>query len=539
MASPFSAETREATLAALPSTDLDLLVIGGGITGAGVARDAALRGLAVALVERTDWAAGTSSRSSKLIHGGVRYLELGDVGLVRESANERAVLRRIAPHLAEPLRIVMPTYSRTAHAKLGLGLWTFERIATVPADERHEMWDRTQALAAEPLLDGARLHGAAVFTEYLTDDARLVLETVRGAHAAGALCANHVEVTGIAGTEVTMRDRLGGRVIRVPSRVLVNAAGPWVDEVRRHAGALVGPRLHLTKGIHLVVPHERLPVRHIVVMLARDRRSAFAVPRDGVTYLGTTDTDHGPPADHPPVTREDAGYLLDAAERTFGGPPLAVGDVVAAWAGLRPLLHEEGKRPSEISRKDEIMTSGSGLISIAGGKLTTHRRMAERVIDLVVRRLGRRTEPCRTDAVPLPGGDLAPEEVAPLRETLRERLPQLGPGGAERLVRLYGTGSRRLLARVEQNGRSGELLPGPPAVLRAEIEMTLDEEMALTLEDVLERRTRLLLFGAEQGLACAEAVAAIAAARLGWDRERTAAELASYRALAESLRRFP
>jgi len=537
VASPFSPETREANLAALPAADLDLLVVGGGITGAGVARDAALRGLAVGLVERTDWGAGTSSRSSKLIHGGVRYLEMGDVGLVRESATERAVLRRLAPHLAEPVRMVMPTYSRTAHAKLGIGLWTFERIATVEADERYEMWDRDAALAAEPLLDGTRLHGAAVFTEYLTDDARLVLETVKGAHAAGALCANHVEATEIARDGVSLRDRLTDRVLRVRARIVVNAAGPWVDEVRRRAGALAGARLHLTKGIHLVVPHERLPVRHVVVMMAHDRRSAFAVPRDGITYLGTTDTDHGPPADHPAVERADADYLLDAAERTFAAAAPRVGDVVASWAGLRPLLHEDGKAPSEISRKDEIMTADSGLISIAGGKLTTHRRMAERVVDLVVRRLGRRTEPCRTATVPLPSGALAVDEIVPLARTLAARFPALGPHGGTRLVRLYGTGCRDLLARAERDPRAAETLPGT-AVLRAEIDKVLDDEMALTLGDVLERRTRLLLFDPGQGLACAEAVAAIAATRLGWDAARTSRELDAYRTLATDLRRF-
>jgi len=537
MASPFSPETREATLAALPTADLDLLVVGGGITGAGVARDAALRGLAVGLVERTDWGAGTSSRSSKLIHGGVRYLEMGDVGLVRESATERAVLRRLAPHLAEPVRMVMPTYSRTSHAKLGIGLWTFERIATVEADERHVMWDRDEALAAEPLLDGTRLHGAAVFTEYLTDDARLVLDTVKGAHVAGALCANHVEATEISGDVVALRDRLTDRVLRVRARAVVNAAGPWVDEVRRRAGALSGARLHLTKGIHLVVPHARLPVRHVVVMMAHDRRSAFAVPRDGITYLGTTDTDYGPPADHPAVERADADYLLDAAGRTFAAAAPRVTDVVTSWAGLRPLLHEEGKAPSEISRKDEIMTADSGLISIAGGKLTTHRRMAERVVDLVVRRLGRRTEPCRTATVPLPSGGLAVDEIGTLARTLATRFPALGPHGGARLVRLYGAGCRDLLARAERDPRAAETLPGT-AVLRAEIEMVLDDEMALTLEDVLERRTRLLLFDPAQGLACAEAVAAMAATRLGWDAARTARELAAYRTLATDLRRF-
>src|SRR2546430_2546190 len=295
MAAPFSPETREAGLAALPSADLDLLVIGGGITGAAVARDAALRGLAVALVERIDWAAGTSSRSSKLIHGGVRYLQQGDVSLVREAAAERAVLRRIAPHLALPCRMLMPTRSRAAQAKLGLGLWTFERIAGIPADERYERWSASETLRREPTLDGPQLHGAVAFTEYLTDDARLVPDTVRGAHAAGARCA--------------------------------------------------------------------------------------------IAY--------------PEVTSEDAAYLFEAAERTFAAPPLTSADVVATRAGLRPLLHEEGKGPSEISRRDEIMEAENGLVSIAGGKLTTHRRMAERVVDLVCRRLGG-IRPFRTHTPALP-----------------------------------------------------------------------------------------------------------------------------------------
>jgi len=537
MAAPFSPETREAALAALPSADLDLLVIGGGITGAAVARDAALRGLGVALVERIDWAAGTSSRSSKLIHGGVRYLQQGEVGLVREAATERAVLRRIAPHLAVPCRMLMPTHSRGAHAKLGLGLWTFERIAGTPADERFERWSAEETLRREPTLDGRQLHGAVTFTEYLTDDARLVLDTVRGAHAAGALCVNHAEVTAVGGHEVTVQDALGGPSRRVRSRLVVNAAGPWVDVVRERAGALSGARLHLTKGIHLVVPRARLPIRHIVVMQARDRRSVFAVPHGEFTYLGTTDTDYGAPAAYPEVTADDAAYLLEAAGRTFTGPPLSAGDVVAAWAGLRPLLHEEGKSPSEISRRDEIMTAKNGLVSIAGGKLTTHRRMAERVVDLVCQQLGV-TRSCRTDSVPLPNGEEGPEALGRLGEEVATRLPQLPAGGTERLLALHGSGCRRLLARVAARPASGTLLPGPTGVLGAEIEEALDDEMALTLEDVLDRRTRLLLFDARQGLDTLEAVASIAAARLGWDSTRTAAEIDGYRRLAASLRSF-
>src|SRR5262245_11194934 len=530
-----SPAARAAALAALPGADLDVLVVGGGITGAGIARDAALRGLSVALIEAVDFAAGTSSRSSKLIHGGVRYLQQGDVGLVREAASERVRLRRIAPHLAVPLLMVMPTYGRGMHMKLGTGLWAFEKIATIDASERHRMWNRAEALAEEPCLAGDGMHGAAAFVEYLTDDARLVLATVAGAAQAGALCVNHAEVVTIDRGVVSLRDQLGGGTLEARARVVVHAAGPWVEEIWRRAGARPARGLQLTKGIHVVVDHARLPLRHAVVMQAHDRRSVFAVPRDGVTYLGTTDTLFDAPALQPGVTAADVEYLLDAARRTFAGRPLSADDVRAAWAGLRPLLREEGKAPSEISRKDEIASDAdTGLISIAGGKLTTYRRMAERVVDLVLEHLGRSGRECQTDTVPLPGGEATTLDAA----TLAARLPQLSATDAARLLRLHGAGCERILARVERDPAAGEVVAGLPGVLRAEIEHVLDEEMALTLEDLLDRRTRSLSFDARQGIDGVEAAAAIAAPRLGWDAARSAAEIDGYRRLAASLRSF-
>jgi len=533
MPSPFSAGTREATLASLGTAELDVLVVGGGITGAGVARDAALRGLRVALVEAVDFAAGTSSRSSKLIHGGVRYLQQGELALVRESATERAVLRRIAPHLAEPIVMLMPTYGRASHAKLGLGLWTFDRLASIAAEERHELVGRDEALRREPTLDGRALYGAALFTEYRTCDARLVLATVLGAHAAGALCVNHAAVVALSSGEATVRDELTGITRRVRARVVVNAAGPWVDAVRGMTGPIAGAGLHLTKGIHLVVPHERLPIRHAVVMAARDKRGVFAVPRGAATYLGTTDTDYGPPALNPDVTAADADYLLEAAQRTFAGAPISRADVVAAWAGLRPLLHEEGKSPSEISRRDEIMVGADGVVSVAGGKLTTHRRMAERVVDIVYERLGRRPEPARTADVALPGGERSPADLTVLAAELGRALPALGPHGVKRLVMHYGAAAERFVAG------DPAMLPGPTPALPAEVVTAVEEEMALTLEDVLDRRLRLLYFDAHQGLEVVEAAAALVAPRLGWDAARTDREIAGYRRLAENLRRFP
>jgi glycerol-3-phosphate dehydrogenase len=525
VAAPLSPATRASALRALGDRQIELLVIGGGITGAGIARDAALRGIETGLVEAEDFAAGTSSRSSKLIHGGLRYLQQGDVALVREAATERAVLRRIAPHLAEPRRMVMPTYRMTTQLKLRAGLFMFEKLAPMDADESHCIWGDAEASAAEPLLAGTGLHGAVAFTEYLTDDARLVLANVTDAHAAGALIANHAEVTALERGRVTVRDALSGETFVVRPRVVVNAAGPWVDELRRRAHAEGGRRLQLTKGIHLVVPWERLPVRHCVIMTAHDKRSVFVVPRDGTTYIGTTDTFYPTPARVPEVTREDVDYLFEATNRTFRNVRLTSADVTGSWSGLRPLLAEEGKSPSEISRRDEIMVDdATGLITIAGGKLTAYRRMAERIVDLVYQQLGRRTEPCRTADRPLPGG-----------ETPAPALPASLPASTQsRLVRLYGGSLARLLAR---DGGPAPLA-GIPSVLRVEIENAIDEEMALTLEDVLERRTRALLFDPSQGLGGVEEVADVMARRLDWDPDRRASEVDRYRRLAASLRSF-
>jgi len=529
-----SPAARVAALETLPTADLDLLVIGGGITGAGVARDAAARGLRTALVEAVDFAAGTSSRSSKLIHGGVRYLAQGDVGLVREAANERAVLRRIAPHLCTPVHMVMPTYRRSTHMKLAAGLWAFEKLATIEPADRHRMLDKRDALLDEPQLAPDGLFGACTYVEYLTDDARLVLANVKSAAEAGALCVNHVEVTALEKGAVRLRDRLDGRELTVRARVVVNAAGPWVDQLRERAQALSGRRVQLTKGIHLVVDHARLPLRHVVVMNARDKRPVFAVPRDGITYLGTTDTHYSAPTLHPEVTADDADYLLEAANNTFAGAPLGRGDVLATWAGLRPLLQEPGKAPSDISRKDEVMVDeASGLVTIAGGKLTAYRRMAERVVDLVYERLGKTPPPCSTGDRPLAGGEASADVTR-----LGAAFPALSGTALARIVRHHGAGCGELIARVERAPRAAEPVAGLPGVPRAEIEHALEAEMALTLEDLLARRTRVLLFAHDQGLGGVEAVAGMAAERLGWSAERRDDEITRYRRLAADARSF-
>jgi glycerol-3-phosphate dehydrogenase len=544
----FSFRSRAKNLGVLAEQHFDLIVIGGGITGAGVARDAALRGLAVALVERRDFASGTSSRSSKLIHGGLRYLQQGDVGLVREAATERYAVRKLAPHLARPVQMLVPAGSRATYAKLSVGLWTYDRIAGVSDDERYSMLDRDETLALEPRLRAERIYGAGLYYEYVTDDARLVVEVMKSAAALGVVIANYAAADGfviengqVVGVEV--RDQLTGDTFTTRGSVVVNAAGPWVDAVRLLSEPADKPRLRLTKGIHLGIRTDRIGLSHIVVMNARDKRGVFAIPRGAVTYLGTTDTDYPQPEDYPYITHDDVDYLLDAANRTFDvDPPLVAEDVVSAWAGLRPLLHQEGKRPSELSRKDEIMVGAGGLLSIAGGKLTTFRRMSERVVDLACERL-------QAQGVKLParrgssedtilGSGHTGDDVDGFAERLRTRWPRVGRDVVDRLVALYGSNAERVVDGIAADPVLAEQFSPSLPVTRAEVEYALREEMALTLEDFMERRSRLLLWEPDNGQAVAEGVAHVMAAALGWDTARIQDEVARYRSLVERLKCF-
>jgi glycerol-3-phosphate dehydrogenase len=466
---------------------LDLLVVGGGITGAGVVRDAAMRGMRAGLVERGDFASGTSSRSSKLIHGGVRYLEQGEIALVREAAVERAILRRIVPHLAVRAHMVMPVHGRTPAGllKLRAGLWAYEKLVHLEDDERHETWDRDETVRRIRGIESERLQGSAVFTEYVTDDARLVVETLKSARRHGARIANHapavrLEPIGGGRMRATVRDATDGREITFECASVVNAAGPWVDAVRKLGGA-AKPRMHLTKGIHLVVSRERLPLDDVLVMRAADRRSVFIVPHDEIVWIGTTDTDWPEPVERPTIVRDDVDYLLEATNRILPTARIGHADVTGAWAGVRPLLHQEGKSPSEISRRDEVMEEPGGLLSIAGGKLTTYRVMAERVVDQVVSRSGLRAGPCRTsdEALVAPGERVVP----PVRTTLSDE----------------------------------------------EVRHAVEEECALDVADVLERRARINLFAQDQGRGDVERVAGVMAGLLGWDGDRQAREVALYR----------
>lgn len=537
----FSFRTRKENLKRLSGEVFDVLVIGGGITGAGIAREASLRGLSVALVERKDFAIGTSSRSSKMIHGGLRYLQQGDVALVMEAANERRVLRKLASHLVRPEKMIVPVQGRSGYAKIRAGLWTFDRMARVVKEERNEMLGQEEALALEPSLDKETLYGAGVYYECLTDDARLVMENLKSAAALGAVIVNYASVTSFLSedgrlTAGVVHDTRSDTAFPVRARVIVNAAGPWVDEVRMRQGNDESSRLHLTKGIHLVIPRDRLPIRHTVIMTARDRRPVFAVPKGDIVYLGTTDTDYEGGFDDPAVTADDVEYLMEATNRTFAVNPIAARDVVGAWAGLRPLLHEEGKPPSEISRKDEIMVSPKGLISIAGGKLTTYRKMAERVLMMILTQLSEyevefpESAIGASDEVPLCGGNLD-EDIAVYVETLQAKWPTVDPTVIERLISLYGSNGERVVQGIAAEPALGERCASDSTVTRGEVEYAVREEMAMTVRDFLDQRARLFLWDPGNGVAEAEGVANVMAAQLGWNAARIESEVADYRML--------
>ena len=384
-------------IAALQARSFDVVVIGGGITGAGIALDAATRGLTVALVEKGDYASGTSSKSTKLIHGGLRYLKQLDVALVREVGQERAAVHRLAPHLVQPEKMFIPIIEDGQMGRLttSLALWVYDKLAGVDGEDQRYMLDREEALAAEPMLDPTRVEGGAMYAEYRTDDARLTIENLKTAAALGAVCANYAEVTTLIHGDdgrvagVTVRDGLGDDSFDVHGAVVINAAGPWVDFIREIDRSLEGKRVFHAKGVHFVVPRERFPVRQSIYFDLPDGRMCFAIPRDRATYFGTTDTPFEADPNQVTPDGDDLAYLLHGVNAMFPELDLRADEIESSWAGLRPLIYEPGKSASEMSRRDEIFESESGLLSIAGGKLTGYRKMSERIMDKVVRRLGR------------------------------------------------------------------------------------------------------------------------------------------------------
>ncbi|MFF2889729.1 glycerol-3-phosphate dehydrogenase/oxidase [Paenibacillus sp. NPDC057967] len=506
--SAFHANERLRLLERMAESRLDVLVIGGGITGAGIALDAASRGMKAGLVEMQDFAAGTSSRSTKLIHGGLRYLKQLEIGVVAEVGKERAVVYENGPHVTTPERMLLPLYQGGTFGKLttSMALRFYDFLAGVKKDERRSMLSSSATLQREPLLKRNGLKGGGLYVEYRTDDARLTIEVLKKAVSWGALAVNYAKAEElqrgadgkIAGAMV--RDRLGGGLFRVEAGVVINATGPWVDEIRESDGSRQGKTLHLTKGVHLVFDGARFPLRQAVYFDTPDGRMVFAIPREGKAYLGTTDTDYIGDMANPAMTREDRDYLLNAVNSMFPTLGLTAADVESSWAGLRPLVHQEGKSPSEISRRDEIFVSPSGLLSIAGGKLTGYRKMAEAVVDRAVK-LGQAAGalafgPSQTRELPISGGETGGSdgfEAYVSEKTAAGMALGLEAADASGLARRYGSNVDVLFGLYPEAIKLAEK-HGLPIKLALQLLYAIREEMTVKPVDFFIRRTGLLLF---------------------------------------------
>jgi glycerol-3-phosphate dehydrogenase len=518
----FSFSDRRRWLEEAAAGIVDVLVVGGGITGAGVAREAALRGLSVVLLDQGDFASGTSSRSSKLIHGGVRYLAQGDIALVREAARERSILRSIAPHLARPLRMVIPAPSLAGRVKLAAGLWTFAKLAGDVDDAGHEILSHAEATMLESGLRPAAVAGGAIaFTEYATNDARLTLETVKTAARSGARVANYARVKALrreraGGVRAAVQDLAADQDLEISARCVVNAAGPWFDAVNELLDTAAPKAMQLTRGIHIVFRRDVLPVANSVVLRAQDGRSTFVVPSGSVVYIGTTDTLFDGSPGEPGVSQDDVRYLLDSVAGTFS-TTLRAEEIIGIWSGVRPLLRADGKKPSEISRRDEVRVGPGPVVAVAGGKLTTYRRMAERVIQSVLELLGRPDAPGAGESArrPLVGGSVT--DQARLRETTA---PLGEPEMEDRLWQTYGIAAAQILEEIRMSPEAGLPVDGLEDLSVAEIEHAIRYEMAIELDDVLRRRSRAGMFRTAEACAAAAPVGKIMAHALGWSTEK-------------------
>jgi glycerol-3-phosphate dehydrogenase len=521
----FDARARDGVLDEVDGQTFDFVIVGGGINGAGIAHDAALRGLKVLLVEQHDLAFGTSSRSSKLIHGGLRYLESYQFKLVFEGTNERAALRKVAPHLVRPLLFALPVYENARHPLwvVDVGLWMYDSLSLFKVENRHiTLRSPKRMLEREPLLNPKGLTGGIIYYDCMTDDARLTLENALAASELGSPVLTHASVVGIEGLEgrdpvkIAIEDRVRQRRIHVRAKGVVNSTGVWTDKTRKLAsidGAVIRP----TKGVHLVVPRERLPIKHAAALLApQDGRVFFAIPWNGRTVIGTTDTDYTASYQSIAVNATDVDYLLLAANHHFPSARLETEDVIATWAGLRPLIRaEEGASASDVPREHKIFRDGK-MVTIAGGKLTTYRRMAAEVVDAAVDVTGARCAGSSTGSAILPGGRGLHEDFDALAASLVEkaRIPE---DVATRLANVYGVRAHDVVAYLQKEPKLADRVSPDRDVIMAEIAHAVERELAVTVEDVLVRRTSLALTASDQAIGAAERVADLMGARLGWD----------------------
>jgi glycerol-3-phosphate dehydrogenase len=532
----FSALNRKSQIKKLQTQKFDLAIIGGGVTGAGIALDEASRGLKVCLVEKNDFASGTSNKSTKLIHGGLRYLKQFEIGLVRESGSERAIVHNLAPHLVIPEKMLLPLVEGGTYGKMmtSIGLKVYDFLADVKGDDRRRMLDKEETLEKESLLNKEVVLGSGLYAEYRTDDARLTIEVLKKAASFGATIINYCEMESFSYNDdskiksLNCADRNTGNTFKIKARNYVSAAGPWVDDLRVKDHSMNDKYLHLTKGVHIVFPYEKLPIKQPLYFDVSDGRMIFAIPRGRATYAGTTDTNYSGNLERVIATKEDATYLLNAINNAFPKVNVTINDVESNWAGLRPLIHEEDKDPSELSRKDELFVSDSGLISIAGGKLTGYRKMAHRVIEAVLKTMKKKHKKnlknSETEKIPLVSPSLKnSHEVKIYQKELEIKLLEFGITDtyhAWYLCTTYGKQSDLILDKSTTFENKNAL----ERIIRAELWYCIHYEMTYSLTDFFVRRTGRLYFNISSVKKYKKIITNDCVNYLNWDTKRMTTE---------------
>ncbi len=546
----FSILDRKTQLQKMQSEEFDLIIIGGGVTGAGIALDAASRGFKTCLIEKNDFASGTSNKSTKLIHGGLRYLKQLEIALVKESGSERALVHQLVPHLVVPEKMLLPLIEGGTYGKImtAIGLKVYDFLANVEGDDQRKMLDIEETHAKEPLLNKEKLTGGGYYAEYRTDDARLTIELLKKAASFGASSMNYCEMTSFNYDQdgkienLWCTDHNTGTSFSLKARNYVAAAGPWVDLLREKDNSMNDTYLHLTKGVHIVFSKERFPLSQSVYFDVPDGRMIFAIPRGRVTYVGTTDTNYHGNLNRVVATKADAQYLLDAVNNMFPSVQLTIDDIESNWAGLRPLIHEEGKDPSELSRKDEIFVSETGLISIAGGKLTGYRKMAQRVIDAVLKTMNseeqQRFSKSFTKKIPLTSDPLEnTQAVEKYQEHVNLLLKGVGvddPYYGWYLISNYGKQTSIIISKIDSffNEVIHERL------IRAELWYAVHHEMVNGLSDFFIRRTGRLYFDINSVHKFRELVLQDLIDYLNWDVGRTEQEVDTLELLLQDASRY-
>ncbi|MDP5273084.1 glycerol-3-phosphate dehydrogenase/oxidase [Chengkuizengella axinellae] len=508
MSNSFSSLNRTKILESMSDKIHDLLVIGGGITGAGIALDSASRGLKTALVEMQDFAAGTSSRSTKLVHGGLRYLKQFEFKIVAEVGKEREIVYRNGPHVTIPEKMLLPIHKGGTFGKFStsIGLKVYDFLAGVRKSEGRIMLNAEETIRKEPLLKREGLKGSGYYVEYRTDDARLTIEVLKEAVNQGAKAVNYAKAEHFIyknnkAIGVKVKDQITLKSYSIYAKKIVNATGPWVDKLSEQDDVHQRKKILLTKGVHIVIDQKHFPLKQAIYFDSPDKRMIFAIPRGGKTYVGTTDTFYEEKQlVNPIVTKSDRNYLIDAIQYMFPSIRIEKAQIESSWAGLRALIHEDGKNPSEISRKDEIWHAESGVITIAGGKLTGYRKMAEDVVDLVIKELEGDENPtyqrfCVTQTLPISGGDIEQEKY---QEFMRNKVDEgvrlgLVQDQAEQLVARYGSNIQNLYEMIPHDYDQNQHF-GLPLDIYLQVIYSVKEEMAVKPIDFFIRRTGALYF---------------------------------------------